>query len=196
MKHHLGFTLIEALAATALAAIMMVAVTSVVSALARHDTLTDTDPHTDWRRQLTRVIQRDLQHAQQYHSQDNKLTLTGPVSLDAGTLKPTHHPAIVTYQINEYAGQSWLLRTQTDPDSRALNNAWTQLVCRGVRGLAVMDVPQSAGVIASPESHIDGSETETISDPQTLWVPVKTVTLSLAWAGPEQPASSTTLLIR
>lgn len=197
MRHRYGFTLIEALAATALAAIMMAAVISIISAIARHDNLDDTNtPSSDWRGQLIGVIKRDLQHATHFHSQDNKLTLTGHVSLDSKTLKPTHRPAIVSYEINKYADQSWLVRTQIDPDSRALNNAWTQLICSGVQGLAVVDQPRTTGAITSREPQIDEDAMDSNPTPETLPVPVETVTLSLIWANPDQPASSTTLLIR
>jgi len=197
MTRQHGFTLIEALAATALTAIMMTAVISVVAAIARHDDTTDTNPtNTDWRRQLTRVITRDLQHADHVQSLDNKLTLTGPVSLDANTFKPTHLPTIVTYEVIQHADQSWLMRTQTDPNSRSLHNAWTQPVCSGVQGLSVVSVPSATQVITPAKRDDDQDQADGISTQETLLIPVDTATLTLIWADTDEPVSTTTLLLR
>lgn len=197
MMHRRGFTLIEMMAATALAAIMMVAVISVVSALARHDTVSLADTHdADVRHRLTSVIARDLRHAEYFDSEDNRLTLAGPVSLDPVSLSPTHRPAVVTYEVTEYAGRDWLLRTQVDPESRALDNRWAQLVCDGVRGLSIHHGPTATGLVgpAEAEEGTDASNDSRLD--RTLAVPVETVTLTVTYSDAAQPASSTTLMLQ
>ncbi len=197
MKHRNGFTLIEALAATALAAIMMTAVMSVVSAIARSDKASGGDVHdADWRGRVIQVIRRDLQHADEVQSLEDRVILTGYVSLDRETLKPTHRPAVVTYAINQYAGKSWLLRTQTDLESRSLHNAWTQVVCSGVRGLAVST--QSGVSEAGPSDALLTEERGTDNDQtnESLAVPMETARLTLTWTQAKFSESSSTLLIR
>jgi len=197
MKHRDGFTLIEALAATALAAIMMIAVMSVVSAIARSDKAIDTDTRDDdWRSRVIQVIRQDLQHADEVQSLDGRVILTGHTSLDRKTLKPTHRPAVVVYAISQYAGQSWLVRTQTDPESRSLHNAWAQVVCSGVSGLTVSIL--AGATVDSPPDPVPTSDAQTDTNPtkQRPEVPVETAILTLAWAQATDAASTTTMLFR
>jgi len=197
MNHRDGFTLIETLAATALAAIMMTAVMTVVTAIARSDKAVGVDPHdADWRRRVVWVIKRDLQHADEIQSLDDRVILTGHVSLDPQTLKPTHLRAEVTYAIRQHAGKSWLIRTQTDPQSRSLHNAWAQVVCAEVSGLAVSTQAGATEDTSAESSPTSDDQADTNPTEHRPEVPVETATLTLTWAQETDAATTTTMLIR
>jgi len=197
MKHQDGFTLIESLAATVLAAIMMAAVMSVVSGIVHSDKAVHDNTHdADWRRRVIQVIKRDLQHAEEVQTLDDRVILTGYASLDRKTLKPTHRPAIVTYAINQHAGQSWLIRTQTDTESRSLHNAWGQVMCSGVLGISVLTEAE-VGAVEQPDAlPTEGDQADNNQINERLEVPTETATLTLTWMDAQEGGSPITLLIR
>ncbi|MEZ6192077.1 MAG: prepilin-type N-terminal cleavage/methylation domain-containing protein [Phycisphaerales bacterium] len=213
MKRCNGFTLIEALAATALAAIMMTAVMSVVTAIARSDKMEDRTPdQSDWRSRVSEVIRQDVRHAHTVESRDNRITFTGHVSLDRKRLNPTHRPAVVTYSVVQDTGQSWLFRTQTDTEDRSLHNSWSQAVCSGIRGISLTTQstfnklestgrPEDGMAIVGPEEsgeadNSGGKQLEAEPTKQILTeVPTVTATLVLVWEDPSVGESTTTLLI-
>jgi len=199
MKQQAGFTLIEALAATALAAIMMTAVMSVVSAMARSDRANGTSPELiDWRSQVIDVISRDLRHADTYQSDVDGITLSGHVALDKHTLKPAHRPAVVNYVIEEYADQKWLLRTQTDPDDRSLRNSWTQAVCSGVLSVSIAsEVRTVQAQAALPESELSGEvftvDTQGVTSTS---MPMDKATVIIEWIDESIGRTTVTILTR
>jgi prepilin-type N-terminal cleavage/methylation domain-containing protein len=198
VKHNNGFTLIETLAATALAAIMMTAVLAVITAMGRNDRgVTPEQVPADWRDRTTRIIEQDLRHARRYESRDNRITLYGPVSLDRGTLMPTHRPSIVTYGVVENAGQSWLTRTQTDPDARSLRNSWTELVCSGVVEVSITaEAPSPTSIeLRETASTEPGHTAGAPSGPADVKLEER-ATLTVMWQEPAGSESTFTRLIR
>lgn len=97
-----AFTTLEVLCATALSAMLMVAVMGLVAGLSRHERiLRDKSPQADWQRRLTRQLKADLGRAWNLALLPDGFQLTGPLGRDLTTGAPTWKNARVTYRILE-----------------------------------------------------------------------------------------------
>lgn len=124
-----AFTLIEALASTALAALLIVAVLGVSQSTARHHKAMDSlDRNPAWVGQVFERIDRDLQHARSYSVNNGHLKLAGYSSLDTKTFEPTHRPVIIEYRLVDGA----LIRSQTALDVITTRSTTSELVCTGL----------------------------------------------------------------
>jgi hypothetical protein len=179
--------MIETIGALVLAAVMMTTVMTVVTALARHGPSEGQD-HGRWRQRVTDLIAQDILHARGIQSRDNRVTLNGHPALDQQTLEPSHRPVTVTYHIHASGGQSWLVRTQTDTDSRSMNNHWSEVVASGVTGI---EVTEAADITPAPGITRDGSEPTVTQRTQVEHAPY---ILTLTWSAPD-PATTSYRLI-
>lgn len=154
-----SFTLIETLAATALAALLMLAMLALIEAIGRTNTaMARSDGHRDERcRRIADLIALDLRHADEVTRDDagRRLVLVGPVGLNERTLEPVHRPAEVVYELcpvartprfdvgeearrrdaNAQSPVTWLVRKQANDDVPTNRHTWSQLVCAGVNRL-------------------------------------------------------------
>ncbi len=198
-----GFTLIEAMAATALSAIMMTALMSVTTAIVRNGPdETTTDQPASWRRHVIEVFRRDLAHADTVQASPSRVVLTGHVSLDRETSSPTHQPAVVTYSLKRVADRSWLLRTQVDLEDHSLHNTWVQIVCAGVLSFEVQtgdvavddpDLSTPAPAIASASETESPQPIEAFSGQSVL---TDAADLTITWDDKIQSTTSVVLLSR
>ena len=131
-----AFTLLELLAASALAAVMMVVMLQVIAALSRDKVALDrkaaADDWTPWQRDLVESLRWDLSHAAEGTAEPNLLKLTGHGALDQATLAPLHRPVTVSYRIEQLGDRSWLVRRQTPRGGAAGGGGWSELVCPDV----------------------------------------------------------------
>ncbi len=184
-----GFTLIEALAATALAAIMMTAVMTVVSALAHDDSRQANESEREsWQQRMIELVEQDLRYSDSVTDQGDGVLMTGHLSLDQDTLTPTHRPVQVSYHIRKFADKSWLIRSQTDLESRALDNSWSEVVCSGVRAIKVMNAQQSTSSAAN-----DKDQTDSLIDQA---VAMDTAVVTIVWDTPDEDATTFNLVLR
>ncbi len=139
-----GFTLIETLATTALAALLMLAGLKVIESVGRSRAALVRDDEAISPAHLLEVLRRDLANSRFMKLDGAGLALTGYGSLDRGTLSPTHRRAQVVYAVKRAAGRSLLVREQRDLDGRTNRDRWSELVCRGVKRFAVEPVPSPA----------------------------------------------------
>ncbi len=189
MNKRRGFTLIEALAATALAAIMMTAVMTVISALAHDDSQAVNDSKREsWQQRMIELVEQDLRYSDSVLDQGDGVLMTGHLSLDQDTLKPTHRPVEVMYHTRKYADKSWLIRSQTDLESRALDNSWSEVVCSGVRAIKVMNAQQSTSSAANDENQADSLIDQAVA--------MDTAVVTIVWDTPEEDATMINLVIR
>jgi hypothetical protein len=117
-----GFTFVEFLAASALAALLIVAVLSVVGALGRdrraHAALDQDRATQATGDSLARLIEWDLANATRWRYVDDAYLFESHGSLDPQTLAPTDLPVIVRYQLTAPGGKrGWLTRTQSRRDT-------------------------------------------------------------------------------
>jgi prepilin-type N-terminal cleavage/methylation domain-containing protein len=142
-----AFTLIEMLAATALSALLMVGLMRVVGTVRlpgrsgqspqAHNTSEAHDRFLD----AVDLIQWDLVHARMIRLGQNTVTVEGYSSLqrtdrllggDRARVARPHRPVRVRYFLRTVAGQTWLVRQQTDLDDPTSRNTWAELVACGV----------------------------------------------------------------
>ena len=132
-----GFSLIEMLAAAALSAVLMIGLLAVVSSVGRtRRAFAERQEQSGWSAGVADLIRFDVRNARTITAAANRLTLTGTGALDAATLVPTHRPVRVEYSLQQAAGQSWLVRRQTDLDVQSNRNSWSDAVCPGVAAFA------------------------------------------------------------
>jgi len=114
MRRRDGFTLVELMATTALATLLMLVVLAVLPSLRRVPASVGDGGQED----VLRLLQRDLIDARRMQSTDNGVTLWGYCLLNPTTLSPLHQPASVSYRIEAFAGRPSLLRFQTGDDGK------------------------------------------------------------------------------
>ena len=112
-----GFTLVEMLGATLLSALLMAAILSVVTSLGRTQRAFDSaTAAADDSADVLALLRFDLANARDVDVDPNKLTIRGVGGLTRDTLRPTHRPAEVAYELEEVAGRRWLVRSQRELD--------------------------------------------------------------------------------
>ena len=134
-----AFTLIETLAAVALAAVLLVVSFQIVAGVGRAQwVMTQRDAAADWADGVLDVIRGDVLNARRVRVENGTLRLDGYNALDPQTLSPSGRLASVVYRVQDIAGRRWLVRSQTLDD--ALTNAarTSQPLCPDVAQLAVV----------------------------------------------------------
>jgi hypothetical protein len=141
-----AFTILEMLAATALTALLMLAVFQVIGSIGRTRAAMAKQPETGfWKADLLDTLRRDLSNSGSIRYELRGVTLTGHAALERATLAPTDEPVIVTYGITTIAGRNWLYRLQTSRAGVA-RRSWRELVCADVTEFSV----RPAGPVAIP----------------------------------------------
>jgi len=145
-----GFTLLEMLLATALAAILMVGVLGLItdigsSQLAAAESEEPGRSPTAALEAWAALLREDLEHAREVDlSQPNELRLVGTHALDSARREATHRPVEVVYRMEEIDGRSVLVREQAALDVATNRNVQRDLVCGGVDrfdlGLRIVEV--------------------------------------------------------
>ena len=177
-----GFTLLEVLVATALTAVLLLAVFAVIGSLGK-SRLAMAQPTDDgaWRTDLLATLRRDLADSVAIAFQPDGITLTGHGALRPDTLAVSHEPVTVTYRIADIRGRRWLVRIQTSRVSLSNDSGWTELLCPDVTAFSV----RSAGVIGSAAAGSDAAASSAVP-------PVVLVAL----AGPGGSLINETLVLR
>jgi hypothetical protein len=133
-----AFTILELLAATALTALLMVAVLHVVGTLgASRAALVRQADAGAWRSDLLDTLRRDLTNAAQVTFAKDGVTLTGHGALDPVTLEFGHEPVTVVYRLATIHDRRWLVRRQAPRDGLSTQAAWAELLCPDVIGFTI-----------------------------------------------------------
>lgn len=148
-----GFTLVELLAATALAVMLAAGSLRVVASIRadvaaqRDRSLTDAAAAD----QLVDLIRDDLTHAASYSQIGGKVELIGYGSLDRSDFdqrrknsNASHQPVRIEYFIQRLGDVNWLVRRQTDLNALTNRNAWTELARAHVRRIEVRPLELSS----------------------------------------------------
>lgn len=163
-----GFSLVELLGATALAALLMAAVLAVTAAGAASRQTLEQRAETGWPPQLLELLRWDLSHAQAIDTEGGVIVLQSLAALDPATLTALHRPAEIRYQVLAEPGAErdaggrarWLVRTQTLLDARRPEQAvWRELVSDQVKAMRLPEVelPDRVRLVLEPA---DGTRTE------------------------------------
>lgn len=144
-----AFTALELLAATALTALLLLAVFHVVGALGRSRAAVErraagqgAGVDAPWLADLLDTLRRDLAGAATIrYDEGGVVVLSGHTSLDRATLVPGDGPAVVRYEVVTVHGRRWLCRRQSPRDGFAGGGAgWTELLCPDVTGFSLRPV--------------------------------------------------------
>ncbi|QNN23149.1 prepilin-type N-terminal cleavage/methylation domain-containing protein [Planctomycetales bacterium ZRK34] len=141
-----GFTLVELLAATALAVMLAAGALRVVASIRadvaaqRDRSLTDGTASD----QLVDLIRRDLTQARSFTQAGGKVVLIGfggvnRADFDGAKSKDaaSHQPVKIEYFVKQLGEVNWLVRRQTDLNVLNNRNAWTELARANVRSIEV-----------------------------------------------------------
>ncbi|QQE11327.1 type II secretion system protein [Planctomycetota bacterium] len=140
MKHKIaGFTVIELLAAIAIAGLLMVAVMQVVGTLGRTAKLVESTADTGqtWARILTDQLKRDMAHVEKVEHKQGVLRFKTLGGYDPDALAWQYMPSTITYRMAERSGMKVLVREQSllvDGDS---GETFKQVVAAGVESWKV-----------------------------------------------------------
>jgi hypothetical protein len=133
-----AFTILELLAATALTALLMVAVLHVVGTLgASRTALARQADLGAWRSDLINTLRRDFTNASQATFARDGVTLTGHGALDPVTLEFGHEPVTVVYGLATIHDRRWLVRRQSPRDGLSNQPAWVELLCPDITGFTI-----------------------------------------------------------
>ena len=133
-----GLTLLEMIAALALATILLVSTIAIFRAIGRTDKEAEKLARGNdfWLAEVEDQIRLDLQNSTTMRLDDSALELRGPCCLSEITHRPTSGAATVRWSIEVIAGRPWLVRVQADESSRTNNAAWRQLIAADVQTIA------------------------------------------------------------
>jgi prepilin-type N-terminal cleavage/methylation domain-containing protein len=129
-----GFTLVEMMLATVLAAMLMAGVMTVASGLSRDRRRMEARVSDDRPAVLLDLIRRDLVNATAIvrHPDRGETILIGHGGLDPRTMTPSARLAKVTYRAVQQGRPSVLLREQRYLDDPIRPAAWSEIVMTGV----------------------------------------------------------------
>jgi type II secretory pathway pseudopilin PulG len=146
MNRRSGFTLLELLLATTLAAALMILVLMVTASIRRSQSaLRDDHPDRQAMTRLEELIEQDASMSSNVQIRENEVVFDGYSRLDRGTLGPSHGATRVLYRLVRSNGHGYLLRQQTDLDSQTNRESQVELIMADVSGFVVVsDQPQPA----------------------------------------------------
>ena len=133
-----GLTLLEMIAALALATILLVSTIAIFRAIGRTDKEAEKLAlgNDFWLAEVEDQIRLDLQNSTTMRLDDSALELRGPCHLSEITHRPTSGAATVRWSIEVIAGRPWLVRVQADESSRTNNAVWRQLIAADIQTIA------------------------------------------------------------
>lgn len=157
MRRRTAFTLIELLAASALAAVLMLVMFQVIGSLGRtraalsrasDDAGRGSAVQSPWKSDLLDALRWDLANAATAKLEANRVTLAGHGSLDRRTLAASHEPVEVTYRLERRGagGRTCLVRREVPRGAATNDRGWSELLCADVSRFAVEPV-RSAGLL-------------------------------------------------
>ncbi len=133
-----GWTLVELLAAMALASVLLISVIGVVGRLARtRGYLLEHHAPSSWKMRVRELVRRDMIHARQLEIAEGELRLFGFGGHDYYTGRMVHDRGVVVYRVIAIDGRFWLVRQIRRPEERLGDDVRTDLVCRGVEAVDV-----------------------------------------------------------
>jgi hypothetical protein len=135
-----AMTLVELLAATVLAVLLLTASFGVLRSLAtQRKALVGDEADEPWRKQLSELLRWDLINARKMCSQPEELRLIGYGGTDFETAAATLRPTEIIYTIRTDDNRSRLFRREIHLDSASLDNSRNELVAVGIAAINVYD---------------------------------------------------------
>jgi prepilin-type N-terminal cleavage/methylation domain-containing protein len=125
-----GFTLVELLAATILAALLMAAVLGVLKAVTRSErAILHTASPEAWQSRLVALLQWDLTNSRTVVTTPDGFELRGFAGRDFKSGAVLHGPTSIQYAVKTIGSRSYFVRLEAHLDSQSLDNRSINLVC-------------------------------------------------------------------
>lgn len=152
-----GLTLVELLAATVLATLLVGAVLGLLTSLTRNQrTILKKHGIPDpWQTRLQELFEWDLQNSRTLHAIPNGFQLEGFAGRDFSTGTPLHCPCRITYEIVEDEDRQHLIRRETHTESLNLDNTTSALACFDI-GEVVCGAPRAADETKNSSTGLPG----------------------------------------
>lgn len=140
-KQPAGMTLIELMVASALAAMLMVALTGVLRSLViQQRTIAEGGLAMAWKDRLLEQMRWDLTNARRFSAEPSRLRLVGYGGRDFNSGNVAQRPAEVVYEVID---GNWLVRHEIHLDASTLHNRRSDLVCKGIGAMAIRRLEDS-----------------------------------------------------
>lgn len=141
-KSRAGFTSVEALAATALASAMMIAVLGILAGIAKKEKLlAELSNSPAWHEHLRRQLEADLRLTRKFRQEAGRVVLVGEGGTTGTAGQRTWLPAEVHYYAVQVRDQSMLLRQELPSLSSA---GPAEVMVLGASGMAILPDVTSA----------------------------------------------------
>lgn len=144
-----AFTLVELMLATALTAVLMMAVMSSLAAMNSRQAATSPSAQSSSEDAVMALLEQDLLNARTWQSRSDGFCLKGFCAMDPSTKAACDLPVTVLYSVQTVANRSWLIRRQ-EPDYPPLGQAACDLVYSGVEKITLAKSDDSLGRAIAP----------------------------------------------
>jgi type II secretory pathway pseudopilin PulG len=158
-----AFTLIELLAASALAAVLMLVLFQVIGSLGRSRAAlarveqSDASARTAWKADLLDLFRWDLSNATEASFKPGVVTLTGHGALDRRSLAVDQQPVTVVYRLEPRGRSACLVRHQFPRGGVTNDASWSELVCANVTAFEMSPTSREDQRSTSTRVRIDGT---------------------------------------
>ena len=180
-RHHRGFTIMELLIASALAAILMIGILVATTQQARQVQRQQKRTSPTELDSLIQLLRHDLMLAQTCRIKDDLIHLQGYFKRDPKTHQQTQQPAQVIYRLVELGQDTWLIRHQRDPKNLTLEDSTANLLCKGITSMQLLAVQMPTEESATQESATDDDETEASTLPVETDIPIEPQPFTEEW---------------
>lgn len=161
-----GMTLVELLAATILAALLMAAVLGVLKSVTHSQKdLRRGGPVEAWQACLVRQLQWDLANSRTVTTTADGFELGGFAGRDFASGATLHSPSSVQYAVRNLGGNACLVRSEAHLDSLELDNQSLELVCNRIERIVLSSVGGAAPKVSgTTKAQTKGTDDTSIPD--------------------------------
>jgi hypothetical protein len=139
----LGLTMVEVLAATLLAALLMSAVLGVLKAVTGHQKAFTQGLQESWQPELGALLEWDFSNSKTVLLTADGFELRGFAGRDLVSGMPLHCRTSIQYAVTKVRDESCLVRTETHLDAANLDSVHTELVLSRVERIVLGDSGRS-----------------------------------------------------
>lgn len=132
-----GLTMVEMLAATLLAALLMSAVLGVLKAVTSHQKAFTRGLQESWQPHLCALLEWDLCNSKTVLLTSDGFELRGFAGRDLVSGMPLHCRTSIQYAVKKVRDESWLVRTETHLDAPNLDSVRRELVLSRVEQIVL-----------------------------------------------------------
>ena len=195
MKRRQAFTLVQMVAATVLAAVLMVTALLVIAGLGRERRIAAASEKLEPPIEMMELIRWDLVNAREMSTSRGQITLIGFGSLDQQDASPRSHvPVEVVYEVQRAADRSWLVRRQRTEDRRGRGEWSAELVCADVARFGVTEMGETPA--PRPRATTTRPTSAPASRPSVLPTIAPCVRVQVAWDDPDREPIEQVLVLR